>query len=115
MWIVFLEAFETDELEVTLRGRPPFVFRHALDYEPEFDIAQYRAPRQQPELLEDHAAIAARFDHPGAVHQHFSAIGAKQTGDDSNQRGFSAAARSEERDKLVFAHGERNVVERYTP
>jgi len=78
------------------------------------DVPVDRAPGQDGELLKDDAAVAPRALHGTAVHEHGAARGRQQPGQDSQQRGFPAAARPDHGEELALRHVEVEPIERHT-
>src|SRR3546814_20387512 len=62
-----LEPGEPDHLDKPLADGAALARRDALKLEPELDIVEHRAPRQQPELLEYHGPVRSRAGHALSV------------------------------------------------
>src|SRR6266567_2091449 len=105
MRIALLESGKPGELDQPRHDGFAFLPRHPRDLEPVADVAAYRAPRQDRELLEHHAAIAARPAHGRAVARNGSLGGAQEAGDRLEQRGLAAAARPHQGDELAGPDG----------
>ena len=74
-------------------------------------VARDRAPRKQGIALKDHAAPRTRTPNFLAV-QHSRTRGRGfQTGQDSNQGGFSTSGRSHDRDELTVMHVKGNILQ----
>ena len=100
MRILALEPLQADELDQALRHALALVFRHALDFHSEFDVAAHRAPRKKIERLEYEAALLRRALDGLAVHQHFAAVGAGEPVEYAQERAFAASARPQDADEL---------------
>src|SRR5262249_44216071 len=80
--------------------------RRPRDLEAVADVPAHRAPRQDRELLEHHAAIAAGAAYRLAVAFDRSLGGADEAGDGLEQRSLAAAARTHQRHELARADRE---------
>ena len=80
---------------------------HAAQLEAEGDVAQHVGPRQQREILEHERALGAGAVDRLAFDQDLAGIARDQAGDDLEQRGLAAAARTEQGRELAL--GERQV------
>src|SRR5262245_14781044 len=76
------------------------------------DIAAHRAPRQDGELLEHYAALAAGPTHRFAVKKNVAFAGPDEAGQGLEPGGLAAAAGSYQRDELACADREVDVVGR---
>ena len=68
----------------------------ACDLAADHGVGEDGAPRQQAVVLEHEAAVAARLAHDAAVEQHLAATRVLEAGDDAQERGLAAAARSDD-------------------
>ena len=67
---------------------------------------------KQAVVLKHKAAIAARLAHDAAVEQHFARGRLFEAGDDAQERGLAAAARSDDRDELAAIDGQVDAAQR---
>ncbi len=88
-----LAVAEAHQLNRLFRPRSGLLARHALYVEAEADILQHRQPWQQAWLLENHRALAAHAMHRLTVNHHVARIRRFQPRQNTQQRGFPAAAR----------------------
>src|SRR5215467_13628249 len=100
MRIAMLEAGKAGELDQPRHDLFASLPRHPPDLEAVADVPAHRAPRQDRELLEHYAAIAARATHRLAVAFDGSLGGADEAGDRLEQRSLAAAARAHQRHEL---------------
>src|SRR5712691_4902071 len=80
-------------------GNPPLA-------QAERDVFAYGQPREQRVRLKHHAAIRARFRYLLPVENDAAARRPVKPGDDTEQRGFSAARRAEDGDEVIVADAE---------
>src|SRR5215831_17878948 len=74
MRIVPFESGKADHVDEAAGDVPARLARDALEFEPEFDVVENRAPRQEPELLEDHRSVGARSRDRLATNAQFAGI-----------------------------------------
>ena len=77
----------------------------------ETDIVLDFQPRQQPVILEYHAALCIRSGNGMTVPGNAAILVGYQTADDFQKRTLSASAVSYDRDKLSFFYGKINVLQ----
>ena len=107
--VLLLEALQPDQVDEVAHGGRALGLRHALDLQAMGDVLLDRAPRQDGELLEDDAAVAAGPGHRPAVDEHAAAGGGDETGQDAQQRGLAAPARPHHGDELAVGDVELDV------
>src|SRR5688572_7946127 len=59
MWKMPFEAGKSNHVDKAHGDVVSLLGRHALELEPELDVALHRTPRQQPEFLEHHCPVTA--------------------------------------------------------
>src|SRR5262249_2801701 len=106
---------QVDERQRFVTGAAAFGGGDAVELQREFDVLRHRAPRQQPEVLKDHAVVSARLLDLLAADDGVAGIRLDQAGDDPQQLGLAAAAGAEEADDLSFPGRERDVIENEMP
>ena len=82
----------------------------------ERDVRGDRHVREQPDVLDHVAGLAAQRDRvprrdAAAVHPHLAGVGAQQPVDQPQQRGLAAAAAADQRHHLAFGDRERDVAQ----
>src|ERR1700722_12564521 len=101
MRIMMLEAVEMQHLDRALGPRAALGPVDALQLETELDVSEYRAPRQQAEMLKNHAAVRTRPAGGLAVDEDAAGFGFDEAGNDAQQGGFAAARRADDAEKFV--------------
>src|SRR6185437_448911 len=86
--------------------------RHALEFEAEFDVVLDGAPRQQPEFLKHHGAVAARAGDALAVHQHVARIRFGQAEQNIEEGALAAAGRPDDREELALLDIDIEIAQR---
>jgi hypothetical protein len=113
VWVDVLEALQAEALDPTVGEGAPLLDRHAHDLEPDFDVAQKRAPRQKRILLEHIAqpvsGVAPPVDADLAVEVH--SFGIERVADEVEDRRFPAPRGADERDDLAVGHREIDAFE----
>jgi hypothetical protein len=111
--IVVGKIVETDGFEGAPRPRVTLGARHALEEHAEIDILGDRIPGKQRVLLE-HEGNVARHRASDRFSEHLDAPCRRpeETAHDVEQRGFSAAAGSDQADELAVHDIERGVAQR---
>src|SRR5207244_8420786 len=107
------EAAQPERAE-ELAGRPaPALGRDALQLEPELDVLERRAPREEAGVLEhggDPARIRAR--HRRARDQQPPAVRDHEAAEHAEERRLAATGGADQRAELALGDRERDVVER---
>ena len=107
------ELLEADEFKKILGLLPAFRRTQPVaEFQAEEDVAQDRQPRKQRRFLKHHEAVRAGPDNGLSVGLNQTAIGSLQSGNDIEQRRFTAAAGADETDELSFSDAERHIVKR---
>ena len=108
------EARKSDKLEHLQSAFLALGFRELDDLERELDVLLNRPPFVENRALEDHAVLATEpcLARSSAVDRQRTLAGVDEVGDHAEQRGFSAAGGSEQRDELAAVYRERNIRER---
>ena len=82
------------------------------DLQPERHVAPDRAPVKQLVALRHQPRLPRRGAHGLAVDEHLPARRPLDTGDERQQRGFSAAGRPDDTHKLTVGHAEGHIPQR---
>jgi hypothetical protein len=106
------KAGKPDQLQELQRARPCGAVVAAADLHREQHVAQHRSPRQQGRSLKDEGKIRARPVDLAAVDLDAARARAGEAGDDPQQCGLAAAARSEQRHQLAPLQGVGHVRQR---
>src|SRR5262249_59001829 len=85
--------------------------RHALELEPELDIALHGAPGQQPEFLKHHGAVGARPGDVLAADAEISRVRREQPEQHVEERALAAAGRPDDRQELTLVDLDVEVAE----
>ena len=88
------------------------VAAEALHIDRQQHVVQHAPPGEQDGRLEDHADVTARSHDGSAAKVHLAVRRRQDAGQDLEERGLSAARRSDDCDKLTFAHFETDLLER---
>ena len=110
--VALLEAGEPGQLDQAGDRALALDARHAGDLETVANVAAHRTPRQDRQLLEHHAALAARPAYRLAVAQDGAFGGPDEAGQRLEERGLAAAAGAYQRNELAGANGEVDMVGR---
>src|SRR5262249_24959497 len=102
------QAYQSDE---PLGDRAALGGRRALELEPELDIVLHRPPRQQPKLLKNHGAVAARPGDLLAVDQYFAGIRLEEPEHNIEKGALATAGGADNRKKLTFLDVDIETVE----
>src|SRR5262245_66542777 len=78
----------------------------------ESNIVLNGQPRKQSSLLKDHTTIRPRSFDRLAVHEDLSGGWRLETGNQVQQRGFAAAARTDQRNDLPVLHRQTDIIQR---
>src|SRR5712671_4046803 len=112
MRVALLEAGQPGELDQATNGLVALGARRPGDLQAVADIAAHGAPRQDRELLEHHAALAAGALHELAVAMDGPLSRPDETGDRLQQRGLAATARTDQGDEFAGPDREIDLVGR---
>src|SRR5207245_1892404 len=74
-------------------------------------VAAHGAPREERELLEDHAAVRPRPDDLAAVDTDLSGVRRDETSQNVEQGTLAAAARADDGDELAIGDGQARKIE----
>src|SRR5262249_36562628 len=110
VWVAFLEAVESSEFDQARDRAFTLAARHAGNLEPMTDIASYRAPRQDCELLEHHAAFGAGPPHRLAVTNNVPLTRSDEAGQCLEQGGLAAAAGPDQGHEFTGADGKLDAI-----
>ncbi len=110
--IAILEPRQTDFGDVFTRDVITLILPDTAQLETECDVAQHRRPGHEREILEDESALRTGLGDFAAVHEYIAGGRLEQAGDDLEQRGLTAAARSEQTGQLPLGKGQIDAVER---
>ena len=105
MRIAVLESGKAGELDQSRDDLFALPASYPRDLQTMADVAAHRAPRQDRQLLEYHAAVAPRPAHGLAVARDRSLGGTDEAGDRLEQRGLAASARAHEGHELAGPDG----------
>ena len=105
------ERFEADQAHEFVHF-VAFLVKHAARDQAGLDVAPHGEPRKKIRVLENQSALGAgRGDRLGADPE-LAGVGRVEAGDQPEQRGFSAAARTDEGHQFSGGDGERHVIQR---
>ena len=104
-------AVEADQVDGGQRALVAFGRIDAQRLEADLDVLQHGQPGKQREGLEDHGDFGGRARHVAPADRHLAFAGRHQAGDDAQQRGLAAARAAEQRDDLVLAQPQADIVE----
>jgi hypothetical protein len=107
-----LEIAQADHRDVLACGGGALVGRQAAQLEPELDVLEHGAPRQEREVLEHEGAIRPRLDDRRPIEPQRAGRGLLQRGDQHQEARFPAAARPDDRDELAALDVQIDVFER---
>lgn len=93
-----------------MRHSTALAFLYPGQLQAKSDIIQHVAPRQQPLMLEDHAAIGTRPANRLPVQRNTAAVSGDKSGNEIEQRGFAAARRAEYHHQLVAVDRQVNIL-----
>ena len=110
MRIVVLKAAEADLGNIQERNLPPLLRRNALELQSEFNVAQDRPPRIEPEILEHDSAVRPGPADHVAVDQNTTLIRLDQSVDNPKQGGLAATTRTDHRNEVTLRHGKAHAV-----
>src|SRR5262249_10281078 len=102
------QAYQSDE---PLGNRAALGGRRALELETELDLVLAGPPRQQPNVLKNHGAIAARPGDVVAMDQHFTGIRLEQPEHHIEEGALATAGGADNRQKLTFLDVDIETVE----
>src|SRR6185295_19159900 len=83
----------------------------AADLETPADVAAHRSPREQRELLEDHAPVGSGPHHLAAMDADLPCVARNETPEDVEQRALAASARADDRHELAVGDRQARHVE----
>jgi hypothetical protein len=131
---LLLPAADLRRIAVLLRGKPDQIEQrqhrrfdlgalHARELERQRDVIEYRARRQQIEVLEDHADLAARLAQLARGHRRQIAAAdqditfsrPRQQVDRAHQCTFAGAAAADDAEYFARRNGQIDVVQRFDP
>lgn len=107
--IGIFKAFQSHQFQMPCNVFLSLCLFHVPDAET--DIVLDFQPRQQPVILEYHAALCIRSGNGMTVPGNAAILVGYQTADDFQKRTLSASAVSYDRDKLSFFYGKINVLQ----
>src|SRR5687767_10353659 len=99
-----LEVDEAHEMQPFARPTLGLAMRHTLHPQAEHDVLLHGQPRKQGVTLKHHAAIRPRTINRAAIELHASPARPVEPGEDTDQRGFTAPGRPDDRDELSVTH-----------
>ena len=102
------KALEPDHPDKFVGGLLDLVACEMTLPRPEADVLPHRHPRKQRVILKHHAAIAAGAGDGLAVDRDLAGGRLFESGDDPQQRGFSAAGGADHADELALGNGKIN-------
>ena len=106
------ELLQLDQAQLFARDFLAFLLGNALHFQPERDVAERGAPRKQlGEILEHHAAVHAVAGHRLAADADLARGRRQESGDHVEQRGFAAAGRADDAEKLGSVDIEADVLD----
>ena len=103
----FFRPFKAHFFQHPRGGCPALRFVDPGQLQPERDVILHVAPRQQPFMLKDHAAIGSRSFNPLAFEGDAAVLIRHESGNQVQQRGFTAAGGPQ--DHQQFAAVQRQV------
>jgi hypothetical protein len=95
--VALLEAGEADLVDVVSGDVVALALRRAAQLKPEGDVADHGRPRHQGEILEHEGALRSGPGDAPAVDENLAGGRLDEAGDDLEQGGLAATARSEQR------------------
>lgn len=114
MWIGIGKCFETDQAHELL-NLTAFLLQQPARNQTGLNISPYREPWKQIRILKNKSALSIRTGDLLWADQKFSGIGEIEAGDETQQRGFSAAARADKRNKFAGAERDRDLIQHGPP
>ena len=115
MRIAPVQSVQANEIEALADPRCMPAFRPLLIAEPKSDVFRHSQMRKQREVLEDEIdgpLIRGCAGDIGPVEENPPACRLLEPGDHSEQGGFAASARSQQREKFATVDVERNAIDR---
>ena len=104
------EFFQADQRQRVVDA-PRCSLQKAARFESERGVAPHGAPRIERRILEDHDARRVGSRHLGAVDQETAAARTVEAGDQAQQGGLAAAARSEQGDEFAGLDLEGDILQ----
>src|ERR1700761_5195599 len=105
------KVLQTDKIEQLLRLVEIIPLFQPKGLDRKQDVASYRGPRQQRRLLKDDANIRTRTDHFFTQHGNTAFARTEKARSDVQERRFSAARWTDDRNELAFANRQRKTVD----
>src|ERR1700686_3997438 len=115
MSVAVLELGEMNQAQVILSFLLALSFGNGFHQHTKLDVLAYREPGKQAEFLEDENSVGTSTLDNFVVHQHVSRCCLVKSGDQVQQRGFSAARWSHNAEKFACFHFQIDVIEREQP
>src|SRR5206468_2356215 len=110
VWVGFGKRFEADEAHEFIH-LIALALEQAAGNEAGFNVAPDSEPWEEVGILEDQTAFGTRGDDSLGPNPKFAGVRGVQAGDEAKERGFSAAARSNNRDEFPGCDGERYSIQ----
>ena len=104
--------FKTHFFQHLRGGCPALRFVDSGQLQPERDVILHVAPRQQPFVLKHHAAIGARPFNPLAFKGDAAVLIRHESGNQVQQRGFTAARRSKDHQQFTAVQRQVDIRQR---
>ena len=106
------EGSQPDEGEEPIHGRLALGARASLHLQRPAHVTRHRAPGEEGEVLEHHAAVGTGTVHLAAVEAHRPAIARHEAAQDVEEGALAAAARADDGDELAVPDAQTEIVDR---
>jgi hypothetical protein len=112
MRIMPFKSGKTDHVDKAAADVPARLDRDAFEFEPKLDVVEHGAPRQEPELLEDHRPVGARSGDRLAADAQFARIRFDEPEQNVEESSLAAAGRADYRQELALLDLDIEAVKR---